>query len=143
MCTTRKINMRRGKGRKSTWDRSEGGREGADKHSNSGVGFSFCRHSVTPLGPLGRVEINQKTLCSPHPRIPHALLPYPGFPPLRLSPLLTSLGPLSSSVQLRPSLVLFPIPFHVWEDRYTGGRDAGKARSDSDGNGSAKMARAD
>ena len=115
---------------------TEGGREPISIPILVWVSRSVLPSLSHSVGPLGRVEINQKTLCSPHPRIPHALLPYPGFPPLRLSPLPTSLGPLSSSVQLRPTLVLFPIPFHVWEDRYySGGR--------SDGNGSAKMARAD
>ena len=91
-----------------------GGRA-TDKDSDSGVGFSLCRHSVSPLG---RVEINQKTLCSPHPSLPDSpRSPLPSSPDRRRTPLL----PLP--VEDRPPpLVLFPIPFHVWGDRYTGGR---------------------
>ena len=107
-------------------------REGADKHSNSGVGFSFCRHSVTRSVPSVGSKLIRK-LCA---------RPIPGFPVL-CSPLLSLLAS-TPSAQFSFVRLLFSFQSHFMSgkiDTRAGGRDAGKARSD--GNGSAKMARAD
>ena len=100
--------------------------------SRSAITPSAAR--ARPLGPLGRVEINQKTLCSPHPcRIPHAPLFHPPT---------CVVGPLSLPSQLRiDRRLLFSFQSHFMSGEIDT-RD-GRGREGSDGNGSAKMARAE
>ena len=85
--------------------------------------------AARPRGPLGRVEINQKTLCSPHPcPIPHAPLFHPPT---------CAVGPLSLPSQLRiDRRLLFSFQSHFMSGEID-------TRDGSDGNGSAKMARAE